>query len=595
MRSTFRTNRGSTGRGVRRLRSLRRMMRRLGLHGCSADLRDGTILLSGRAGNWESRTAAGFAAVRCGFRYVVNDIVVPGRDEDAMVLPLEQGSRLEGRFFDVVVVGAGVIGSAVAREAAAYDLSVLVVEKEDDVAVHTSSRNDGMIHPGFAPKPGTLKAHYNARGNRMYTNAAEELGFTLKRTGSIILFDRWWYRLLMPVFRRRCRRNGVGGDYRYLSRNEVRRMEPHVTERQFGGLFLPSAGIVNPFEVTIAYAEDAAARGAEFSFSTAVTGMTLNSAGAIATVETTQGTVGAGVVVNAAGNWADVVAAMADDRFFSLHPRRGVVMILDKRLAAAQNHILSRPDIFRSQQQHSKGGGLIPCIEGNMLAGPTAVETHAREDYGTTAAELRDLSHQLSLNDRIQRDDIITYFAGVRPATWHEDFIVERSKRRRNVVHVAGIQSPGLASAPAIAVDVASMVVDALGEARPVDRRSTPLPRRRRRIDPADLPLDQRAALIRSDPAYGRIVCRCEEVSEGEVRDALRSPLHPHSVDAVKRRTRAGAGRCHGGFCLPRLLEIIHDETGIPIEEIRKRGGDSRVIGAQTKQEREVTHERSAQ
>jgi len=568
-------------RGIRRLN---RRLRRAGLPECTARAENGTCVLEGEAAGWDDRVAAGFLAARFGFRGVVNDIAVPGREEPPMPVPPSQSRELDGATFDAVIIGAGVIGCAIARELAAWDLRIACIEKEEDVAVHTSSRNDGMVHPGFAPKPGTKKAAYNVRGNRLYTKAARELGFALRRPGSILLFEKRWYRLLVPLLKRRCRKNRVDGDYRYVSPAEIEALEPNATHGDRGGFLLPSAGVVNPFEVTIAYAEDAAARGVSFRFATAVTGMSCSPDGAeIATVETTAGALRAGVVVNAAGNWADVVAGMAADRFFSLHPRRGAMMIVDKRVGSSQRHILSVPRFFASERSHTKGGGLVPCIEGNLLGGPTAVETHERENYATSADDIRRLESLTALNGRVSRGDVITYFAGVRAATWEEDFVIERSRRRRNLVHAAGLQSPGLASAPAIAEDVAAMAAEVLAERGEVHRRAEPLPRRRARLRPAAMPLDERAALVRRDPAYGRIICRCEEVSEGEVRDALLSPLAPRSLDAVKRRTRAGAGRCHGGFCLPRLLAAISRHGGVAVEEIHKNSADSPVVLGRTK------------
>ena len=573
-----------TPAGVRRVR---RRLRRggLGLLGCEG--LNGAIHLTGVVERWDDRIRAGYiaASVRC--RGVVNDVTVSGIAEPVMSVPRVTDESLAGKVYDVVVVGAGVIGCAIARELSRFDLRIGVLEKEDDVGVHASSRNDGMIHPGFAPPPGTLKAWFNAAGNRMYGDLAGELGFQFDRVGSIVLFSSWWLRLLLPVMRRRAHRNGVAPP-RVLTRAEVRKLEPNVTARQHGGLQFVSAGIVNPFEVTIAFAENAVQNGVEFHFETVVTGVDIEAAGGIrrlTRIRTNRGVITTGAVVNAAGSWADAVAALADDRFFTIHGRRGVDAVLDKQLSSTQHHALSMPDLLGSGRTHSKGGGLIPSIDGNLIAGPTAEETPDRENYATTHAEFTEVRDQLSLNDAVSSESIITYFAGVRPATFTEDFIVQRSIRVRNLTHVAGIQSPGLASAPAIAVEAARLAVESLQEERGVEvgRNQTFNPRRPARIDLSRLPLAERETLISARPDYGRPVCRCEDVTEGEIRDALRSPLDVCSLDSIKRRTRAGAGRCHGGFCLPRVLEIIHEETGLPLESIRKKSGDSYVVLGRTK------------
>jgi glycerol-3-phosphate dehydrogenase len=553
-------------------------------------VRGAVLYVEGTAADWNRRIAAGHlaakTAVRCGLRGVVNEISVDGAEEPPMRRPAARDASLEGKEFDVIVIGAGVIGCAVARELSRYDLRIAVLEKEEDVGVHTSSRNDGMIHPGFAPKPGSKRARYNSRGNRMYTRAARELGFTLRRPGSILLFHTPLMRLLVPLFTRRCRRNGVDGPYRYLSRREVRRREPTVTARQYGGFYMPSAGVVNPFEVTIAYAENAARNGAVFHFGTAAEEFTLETGGETARilgVRTNRGNLRTRAVVNAGGNWADRIAAMAGDGFFSLHGRRGVDLILDRRLGSVQHHILGMPSLLGGRRSYSKGGGLVPCVEGNLLAGPTAAETPERENYATSLSEVEELYRRMALNTAVSAQDVITYFSGVRPASWEEDFIIERSPSVVNLIHLAGIQSPGLASAPAIAEDGARLAVEAVRESSEVRLDPGFDPVREPPVRPAHLPLAERRELIRRRPEYGRIICRCEEISEGEIRDALRSPLHPRSVDAVKRRTRAGAGRCHGGFCLPRIMELMAEELGAALTDITKKGGGSRIAAGQTK------------
>ena len=567
----------------------RRKLARIGYRTVAVTEENGAVRLAGEVPTWHDRVRAGYAVAKMGYRGVLNDLRVPGVTESPASAPGFRDNLLEGQSFDVVVIGAGIIGCAVARELARFDLSIAVLEKENDVGVHASSRNDGMIHPGFAPTPGSKKAFYNVRGNRMYDTTSRDLDFSFRRPGSLTLFEKRWMRLLVPYMKYRCRKNGLDGDWRYVSAKRVRELEPNVTTAQHGGFLFPSAGVVNPFEVTIAYAENAAKNGVSFFFDTAVEALEIPGTprpdrAPIGRIGTNRGTVTAKAVVNAAGVWADKIAELAGDRFFSIHPRRGVDAILDKRLAITQRHILSMPRIFGGNSTHSKGGGLIPCVEGNLLAGPTAIESPDREDYATSSGELDELRRLLSINRRLHAGDIITYFAGVRAATWTEDFVIERSERVPNLIHAAGIQSPGLASAPAIAEDVARMARDAVNEQRPVSPNRRFDPHRRGRIRPELLPLPERDAIIRRDSAYGKIVCRCEEVSEGEVRDALHSPIPVRSVDGIKRRTRAGAGRCHGGFCMPRVLEIIRQESGISLTEVRKKGAGSWIASSETKE-----------
>lgn len=546
----------------------------------------GSIVLEGRVPSWEKKVELGYYAAGACYKGVVNDLVAAGCEwaeaeaPSSPFAPPESERPLEGLSFDAVIIGGGVIGCAIARELCRFRLSVLLLEKEEDVAVHTSSRNDGMIHDGFAAHPGSLKAAYNVLGNRLWEGLAAELGLEFRRPGSLLVFRNTAMAALYPVLAARAAKNGVDG-WDYWSPRRLRAEEPNITDSQEGALFLPSAGILSPYKATVALAESSLLNGARIELGTCASGFELEG-GRITRVRTTRGDLRAGVVINAAGNWADKVAAWADDRFFSLHQRRGVDMILDASTGETQVHILGMPPLTQAAST-SKGGGLVKTLEGNILVGPTARETPGREAYGTSPPELRLLERHLKVNKKLSPSQAITYFAGVRPCTWEEDFILERSGRVANLVHAAGIQSPGLASAPAIAIEIARLAVETLEETMRVLvnpgfralREASPEPRR--------LALEERAGLISRHPSYGRIVCRCEEVSEGEVREACRSVLPARSLDSVKRRTRAGMGRCHGGFCTPRVMEILADELGIGLDEVTKKGPGSPIVLGQTK------------
>jgi len=552
----------------------------------------GSVVLEGRVPTWELKMELGWYAAGFGYKGVVNDVEVPdgkggllGDERLEAPPPAAGGDRpLEGAAFDAVVVGGGVVGCAIARELARWRISVLLLEKEEDVAVHASSRNDGMIHDGFAARPGTKKAAYNVRGNRLWEPLARELGIAFERPGSLIVYRSAASRAAYPLMAARAAENGVDG-WEYWSRKRLLAEEPNAADDQHGGFFLPSAGIVSPYRATVALAESAVLNGVRVALGACALGFGMED-GRIASVRTNLGDVRAGVVVNAAGGWADAVAGFAGDRFFSLHQRRGVDMILDQGAGAFLNHIMSRPALAVANRR-TKGGGLVKTIEGNVLVGPTASEAPGRESYPTTVAELRELERHFKLNKRLSPSMAITYFAGVRACTYEEDFVVERSARVRNLVHAAGIQSPGLASAPAIAEDVARLAVEALSETRRVVPNPSFDPVRKASPELRRLPLEERAALIARNPSYGRIVCRCEEVSEGEIRDALRSPLPVGSLDSVKRRARPGMGRCHGGFCTPRVMEIVADELGMDLCEVTKKGPGSRVALGETKAGRE--------
>lgn len=549
-----------------------------------------SVFLTGDASSIEERYLIGaFFARQCkqqsGYKGLVNDITVAGKDEPPMKLPAVRDSALEGKETDVLIIGAGVVGCAIARELSRYALSITVVEKECDCAMQASSRNDGMIHPGFADSPKKIKGKLNVRGNRLYRRLDKELGFQTKWPGSFMLFRSPLLRLLVPAMHRRAAKNGVDGTIGYRSKKTVQKIEPFCAAKHYGGFWLPFSGIASPFKVTIAFAENAAHNGVSFFFETAVTGFEKNGS-LISTVHTNRGTLKARLVINAAGVWSDKVAGFADDRFFSIHPRKGMDIILDKKMQRFQNTIVGIPNLLASSKKHSKGGGLVPCVEGNILIGPTAREVYDREDYSTDNEDDRMLVDQMKLNRMFSRNAVIAYYSGIRAATWEEDFIVEGSQKVPNLIHAAGIQSPGFAAAPAIAEDITAIALKRLEELTgAVPGLNTAFsPFRSAPLETASMAEADLHKLIERDPCYGTIVCRCEQISEGEIRDAVRSCMRigmKHiSVDAVKRRCRAGMGRCHGGFCTPRVMEIIGNETGMPLEKITKKGGVSYILAA---------------
>lgn len=562
------------------LKAVQRDLAKLGLPEAHVREWRSSVILEGKATTWDQYIAAGYAAAGKGYKGVVNDLQVPGIDQPPPYCPELKDGLLDGCSYDVVVIGGGVIGCAAARELTRWNLKVAVLEKEDDVAKQTSSRNNGMIHPGIAPASGTKKLAYNLRGNQMFSRVSEELGFKLNRCGSVVMLEKSWHRVLAPFARDRALKKGVDGA-EVWSPAKVRRQEPRSTPRQKGALFLPSAGVVAPYKVTVAYAENAVENGADFYLNTAVLDFELEQ-GRIAGVRTNRGLLRAKVVINAAGVWADTVAGYAGDRFFSIHGRKGVIAILDKNTGASQASVLAMPKV--GVKSHTKGGGLNPTVEGNILMGPTATEVPHREDWSTSREDMEILfSRHLGLNIGLKRSDVITYFAGVRACTYEEDFIIEPSETVANLIHAAGIQSPGLASAPAIAEDLAAMAVKMLHKEMDVKPNPAFNPQRKAAPELVSLNLEARAALIRANPAYGRIVCRCEEISEGEIIAAIKSPLPATNLDAVKRRVRAGMGRCQGGFCTPALIEIVSGELAVkPVEILKGRPG-SRLLAEETK------------
>lgn len=540
-----------------------------------------SIVLEGSVDSWDKVHSAGKLAVNKAYKGVVNNIEVENLTIPDIKRPLIKDHQLDNKHVDILIIGGGVIGCSIARELSKWDTSVLLVEKEEDLAMHTSSRNDGMVHPGMAPKPGSKKAYFNVKGNEMYSKVTEELDVPFRRTGSLILFDKKEMRFVAPILKLRAKQNGVKG-VRYLNADELRKREPNISNEITGAILMPSAGVLPPYKMTIAYAENAVMNGVEISLNTIVHSM-ISEKGQIVYVSTNRGTIYPKIVINAAGVYSDKIAAMANDQFFTIHPRKGEAALLDKKKGHLLYSIASKPTITIAKST-TKGGGLIKTIEGNILVGPSAYEQPFREDY-TTNKESFDavLSKHLPTISGLSASDVITYFAGTRAATYEEDFIVEKSEYVENLVHAAGIQSPGLASTPAIAEEIEKITINALSKMKEVKRKSNWNPRRQGIPELYLMSNEERNILIKHRPEYGEIICRCEEISKGEIIDAIRSPIPAKSIDAIKRRTRAGMGRCQGGFCMPLVTKIIEEETDLDMTSITKKGNSSKLLVEETK------------
>jgi glycerol-3-phosphate dehydrogenase len=342
------------------------------------------------------------------------------------------------------------------------------------------------------------------------------------------------------------------------------------------GVHIPSTGIVSPYKTTIAFCENAVENGVHLYLSTQVLSFE-KEADRIISCQTTKGTIRANVVINCAGTFSDEIAEMAGDRFFTIHPRKGTMLMMDKKKGQLTDIVLSMPKLLGDSD--TKGGGIVPTVEGNLLVGPDAVEQPYKEDYSTTGESVDGVAGKhLRLLEGVGKRDIITYFAGTRASTYLEDFIIQWSSSVHNLYHVAGIQSPGLASAPAIALDVAKDIIERLQKRMPVKEKVNWQPKRKGIPRLAQMSLEERVRLIKQNPDYGEIICRCEEISKGEIIDALHSPIRVDTVDGIKRRVRAGMGRCQGGFCKPLVMAIMEEELEMDPLTITKKGDDSTIL-----------------
>ena len=467
--------------------------------------------------------------------------------------------------YDVIIIGAGVTGTAIARELSRYQCKVCVLEREEDVCCGTSKANSAIIHAGYDAEPGSWKARLNVRGNEMIESLSRELDFPFKRDGSLVLcLDEKAYLDLKKLYDRGIE-NGVK-DLQILNRDEVLSMEPNVYDKVYAALYAPTAGIVCPFHMTIAFAENAYTNGVSFHFNTEVKQIERDAKGW--KITTGRGEYNAKCIVNAAGVYADKIHNMVSEKKLHITPRKGEYCLLDK---SAGNHV--GRTIFTLPGKFGKGVLVTPTVHGNLLIGPTAVDIENKEGINTTRdGLLQVLEKSADTVKNIPTRQVITSFAGLRAHEDGDDFVIGETEN--DFIDCAGIESPGLSSAPAIGEVIGNLVQKKYDLKEKTDFIST----RTGMPDLNAMTIEERNELIRQNPAYGNIICRCEMVTEGEIIDAIRRPLGAKSLDGVKRRTRAGMGRCQSGFCAPKVMEILARELEKSMEEITKSGGNSRII-----------------
>lgn len=466
---------------------------------------------------------------------------------------------------DIIVIGAGVSGCAVARELSRRKASILVVEREEDVCCGTSKANSAIVHAGYDAKHGTLMAKLNVQGSRMMSNLAKELDFPYKQNGSLVVMTNEEDRPTLEKLYENGVANGVEG-LRIIGREELKAMEPNISDEAVAALYAPTGAIVCPFGLTYALAENAAKNGVMFQFDTEVTGIARIDGGWKLT--TTQGDLEARVIVNAAGVFADKLHNMVSGNTMKIIPRRGDYFLLDRTTGG-----FVQRTIFQLPGKYGKGVLVAPTVHGNTIVGPTALDIEDKDSTATTQAGLDEIRAKSGIAVKnLPLRQTITSFAGLRAhEPRHEFFIGEIAP---GFVDCAAIESPGLSSAPAIGVMVADIVETILGlEADPGFD-----PNRKGILDPKALSFEERAALVKENPAYGTVICRCETVTEGEIMDAIHRVPGARSLDGVKRRVRAGMGRCQGGFCAPRVMEILARELQVSMDTITKSGGSSRLI-----------------
>ena len=475
--------------------------------------------------------------------------------------------------YDVAIIGAGVIGSAIARELSKYQLDVCVIEREEDVCNGTSKANSAIIHGGFDAAPGTLKARLNVRGNFLMDELSKELDIPFKRNGSLVVCTKDQDREGLTKLLEKGIANGVP-DLRIVEREELIAMEPNLSDDVTCALYAPTGGIVCPFHMTMAFAENAYTNGVKFFLNTNVN--TIEKSGEAYLISTTHTDTGKDevfetkVVVNAAGVYADVFNNMVSEKKLHITARKGEYCLLDK---AAGTHVSHT--IFQLPSKMGKGVLVSPTVHGNLLVGPTAVDVEDKDAVNTTSKGLNSLAATASRSVKnVPMRQVITSFAGLRAHEDGDDFVIGEAEDAKGFVNAAGIESPGLSSAPAIGEIVAEIVTGIL----PAEKNPNFVGTRKGILRPDTLSMEERNELIRKHPEYGNIICRCEMITEGEIMDAIHRPLGARSLDGIKRRTRAGMGRCQAGFCSPRTMEILEREVPMSMFDITKNGVGSNIV-----------------
>ena len=475
--------------------------------------------------------------------------------------------------YDAVIIGGGAVGCAVARYLSRYRLSICLVERGEDVCVGTSKANSAICHAGFDAPVGSAKARFNVEGSRMMEGLSQELDFPYRRCGSLVLcFDEAELPHLRELLERGVQ-NGVEG-LEILDRAALRALEPAVSDKAVAALWAPTGAVLCPFGMTIALAENAAANGCAFRFNTEVA--RIERLDGFFRLHTGGDCIDTRVVISAAGVYGDALHNQLCADKLTIVPRRGEYCLLDRTCGQLVQHT-----IFQLPSAMGKGVLVTPTVHGNLLVGPTAVDQPDKDRTATTAEGLRSVAETAAKSvENLPMRDVITSFAGLRAhlSGPEDDFIVGESTD--GFFEAVGIESPGLSSAPAIGRYLAELAAAKLHAAEKEDfiaqRRDMPHPR--------EMDFASRQDLIARDPAYGQVICRCEGVTEGEIRDAIRRVPGARSLDGVKRRVRAGMGRCQGGFCGPKVMELLSRELHVPITALTKGGGESCLLAGRTKE-----------
>lgn len=475
---------------------------------------------------------------------------------------------------DVIIIGGGIIGALVARELSFYRLSLLLLEKEEDVAMGATKANSAIVHAGYDPIPGTLKAKTNVEGNKLYESLCEELKVPFERIGAYVLAFNEEELKILKNLKERGIKNGVPEIY-ILKREEILEKEKNLSKNVKYALYAPTSGITNPFLLTIHALENAVENGARINLGEEV--LKIEKEEGFYKVITNKGEYLTKYIINCAGINSDRIIKLLDPDYpFEITPRKGEYFVLDKK---AKGFVKST--IFHVPTEKGKGILLTPTVDGNILMGPTAENINDREDKSTTLSGFLEIKKKAELfSEKIPFPLVINTFSGIRASSTYKDFFVQEIPEFKNILHIAGIDSPGLTSAPSLALMAVEWIKN--------KENLTPKKRAKRSLEKIkpfnNLSNEEREKLIKEDPRWGHIVCRCEYVSEREIIDAITSKIPAKTLEAIKKRTRAGMGRCQGAFCSYYVMKILSKELNIPLTQITYKGKNSYMLKGENKE-----------
>lgn len=473
--------------------------------------------------------------------------------------------------YDIAIIGAGVIGGMIARELSLYNLKACLLEKENDVATGATKANSAIVHAGFDAKEGTLKARLNVRGSKMMPKIARDLGVKYIKNGSLVVGFNEEDKKSLESLLARGNANEVEG-LKLLNREEILELEPNIGKNVTCALYAPTGAIICPYDLAVSAIGNAMDNGTELKCNFEITEIVNN--GDYYTLKSKENEINARYVINCAGVYSDKIAKLAGDNSFNVHPRRGEYLLLDKECGEIISHT-----VFVTPSKMGKGILVSPTVDGNLLLGPTAIDGEDKADKDTSFeffASIFGIAERSVSN--IPTNKTITSFCGLRSVGDTGDFIINIPKS--HFVNVAGIESPGLSASPAIA----EYVVDLLKQdGLELEKKKNAITQRKSMHAFREATIEEKNQMIKENPAYGKIICRCEGVTEGEILDAIRKNPKATDLDGVKRRTRAQMGRCQGGFCSPYIIELLSKELNIPYEKITKNGGKSYVVTKETK------------